>query len=342
MRLLNLGTVPWIESQSVHHAVARVFDSDTPDTFLIVRPDRPYICIGRHAIGVPISRVAAARLGFPIVRRQLGGGPVLITPDQTFFILVADQTRLPLPDRAAFTWALTAGAAAYRQLGVDAHVGPGTDLTAAGRKVCGSGAASFGRAAVVGGNVIHDFDPAQFVDLVEAPSAAVRTALLGEMQGQMGSVRLLTGRIPAAADVAGALVRGAEEAYGARLVPGSLTGAERAALPATEQWLRRVAEAPERPHAPYWKVRSGFGVLRLALDRPPAVSLIVRVRDSRIASVAAEEAGGAALAAAVNAVLSGRHVDELRAGDLSGAAGVPDDVAAEVQGGLRHLHRWVT
>lgn len=342
MRLLTLGTVPWIRSQSVHHAIAHTFGQATPDTFVIVRPDRPYVSLGRHSVGVPVSRAAAARLRMPIVRRRLGGGAVLITPEQTFFVLVASQKRLPLPDRRAYTWALAAGAAAYRRLGIDAQVGPGNDLTAGGRKLCGSGAASIGAAAVVGGNVIHDFDAAQFLDLVETPSPALRRALLDEMQAQMGSVRLLTGRRPAPSDVADALIRGAEEAYGASLIPGSLTDVEQAALPATEAWLRRIPAAADASRSPYWKVRSGSGVLRLTLENGQCRPLIVLVREHKIASVVAEQPGDAAIADALDTVLRDRAVDDLPAVASFEAAAVPGDVAAELAGRLRGLERWVT
>jgi lipoate-protein ligase A len=342
MRLLDLGAVPWIESQSIHHAIARTFTEQTPDTLVIVRPDQAYICLGRHSLGASISPDAAQRIGLPIVRRQLGGGAVLITPDQTFFVFIVHQKRLPLPDRAAFAWGLSAGVAAYHRLGVEAEIGPGTDITGSGRKLCGSGAASIGEAAVFGGNIIHDFDPARFLEVVITPSRAIREALAEEISAQMGSVRHLTGVRPTGSEVAAAVAGGVEDSCDVSLVPGRVTDIEAAAVPATEAWLRRVPAAGLRSAPPYWKVRSGAGVLRMTLTQSGRHSFVVRVRESRLAAVSAERPEGATLARTLNDGLSGCRINEgLAEVDLA-AVGVPGAVTSEITTWLQRLAQWVT
>ncbi|HEX3606831.1 MAG TPA: hypothetical protein VH134_12980 [Candidatus Dormibacteraeota bacterium] len=307
MRLLDLGTVPWIRSQSVHHAVAACFGEGSPDTVVLVRPDRPYLCVGRHGLGPPPSPAALRRLGLPVVRRRLGGGTVLITPDQTFYVLVVHRHRLPFPGAASLRWCLGPAVAAYARLGVPAGVGPGTDVTGAGRKLCGSGSASLGEASVFGGNVLADFDPDPFLAALRVPSAGLRLRLGEELRAQMGSVRQATGAIPPPAVVAAALRHGVEEACDAELRPGSLSAEETAALPAVERWLRR--RGPAAPPPGCWKVRAGCGVVRLVLDGPPRRVLLLTVRGGAVAGVAAEDRRAGALAGRLGEVLAGRRLD---------------------------------
>jgi lipoate-protein ligase A len=309
MRLLDLGTVPWIRSQSVHHAVAACFGEDSPDTVVLVRPDGPYLCVGHHGLGPPPSPAALRRIGLPVVRRRLGGGTVLITPAQTFYVLIVHRRRLPLPDAAALRWCLGPAVAAYRRLGVPAEAGPGTDVTGAGRKLCGSGAASVGEASVFGGNVLADFDPDLFLEALRLPSGAVRRLMAEELRAQMGSVRQATGAVPGAGAVAAALREAVEETCETRLLPGGLRAAETAALPGVERWLRRVPRRPAAAPSGCWKVRAGCGLVRVVLSRPRRLVVLVTVRGGAVAGVAAERPEGRGVAARLATALQARRLD---------------------------------
>jgi lipoate-protein ligase A len=336
MRLLDLGTVPWIRSQSVHHAVATCFGEETPDTVVLVRPDRPYVCVGHHGLGPQPSPAAVRRLGLPVVRRRLGGGTVLITPAQTFYVLVVHRRRLPLPDPAALRWCLGPVVAAYARLGVVAEAGPGTDVTGAGRKLCGSGAASVGEASVFGGNVLGDFDPELFLEALQLPSAEARRLMGEELSAQMGSVRQATGAVPVAEAVASALRDGVEEACQTRLLPGELTPAEVAALPSVERWLRRrPPPSPPSAQSGCWKVRTGCGLVRVVLTRPRRRVVLVTVRAGAVAAVTAEHREGRALAFRLAAALDGHRLDA----PVGPAEGISPEDAATVAGALAAARR---
>jgi lipoate-protein ligase A len=341
MRLLDLGTAPWIRSQSVHHAVARCFDETTPDTVVIVRPDGCYLSVGNHGIGAPLSPAAVRREGLPVLRRRLGGGTVLITPSQTFYVLVVHRRRLPLPDARALAWCLGPAVAAYRRLGVAAEAGPATDVCAAGRKLCGSGSATVGEAAVFGGNVLADFDPEPFLAVLRFPSRAARQAVGEELRAQMGSVRLATGAVPDGGAVSAALRAAVEEACGTRLVPGGLSPGEASALPAVERWLRRRPPVTPPPAA-CWKVRAGCGVIRLAPSRPRGAATLVTVRDGTVVAVTPERRQASRLAACLDAVLRGRPLDSpLDAAALRGS-GTSPQAEAEILRALAEARRRLT
>ena len=335
MRLLDLGTVPWIRSQSVHHAVAACFDDDSPDTVVLVRPDRPYLCVGHHGLGPQPSPAAARRLGLPVVRRRLGGGTVLITPEQTFYVLVVHRRRLPLPDPASLRWCLGPAVGAYARLGVVAEAGPGIDVTGSGRKLCGSGAASIGTASIFGGNVLGAFDPGLFVDALRLPSGTARRLMAEELTAQMGSVEQATGAVPAAAAVTAALRDAVEEACATELVPGELTTAEEAALPGVERWLRGSPGRAVGGPPGCWKVRAGCGLVRVVLTEPRRAALVVTVRTGAVAAVTAERPRDRGLAAALEEILAGGPLEL----PPEAAAGIGTADRAALAGALEAAHR---
>ncbi|MEJ2556736.1 MAG: lipoate--protein ligase family protein, partial [Anaerolineae bacterium] len=48
IRVLDLGSVSAVRSQTVYHAVAYAMSEDRPDTIILVSPDQPYVCVGYH------------------------------------------------------------------------------------------------------------------------------------------------------------------------------------------------------------------------------------------------------------------------------------------------------
>jgi hypothetical protein len=130
-----------------------------------------------------------------------------------------------------------------------------------------------------------------------------------ELRAQMGSVRQATGAVPGAEAVTAALRGAVEEACETRLVPGSLSTAETAALPGVERWLRRVPRRPAAAPSGCWKVRAGCGVVRVVLSRPRRLVVLVTVRGGAVAGVTAERPGGRGVAARLATALQARRLD---------------------------------
>src|SRR3989304_5554745 len=112
IRLLNLGKVSYLHSQTIYHAVAHAMDESSPDTITLMTPDRPYVCIGYHQ-----DAARDVDLGFCRARslRAPPAGP-------------------------------------FQQLGRGAELVAPNDIQVAGRKIAGSGAGTVGDALVVGGS----------------------------------------------------------------------------------------------------------------------------------------------------------------------------------------------
>jgi hypothetical protein len=85
IRLLDLGFVSALHSQTVYHAVGHAMTEDSPDTIILVTPDQRYVCIGYHQdleqeIDLDYCRARAACLPPRGGRRRglPGRGPVVL------------------------------------------------------------------------------------------------------------------------------------------------------------------------------------------------------------------------------------------------------------------------
>ena len=96
-RLLNLGKIPWIRTQSIYHAVALLQEElKTPNTLIINWPDSPFVCIGLHqVIEISVDLANIAKLNLPYVRRACGGGSVYLNDDQLFYQIICRENEYP-------------------------------------------------------------------------------------------------------------------------------------------------------------------------------------------------------------------------------------------------------
>ena len=86
IRLLDLGSVSPLHSQTVYHAVGHALDADAPDTIILVSSDRPYVCIGYHqAVEKEVDLDYCRERGLPVYRREVGGVVTLDLDDGQLF-----------------------------------------------------------------------------------------------------------------------------------------------------------------------------------------------------------------------------------------------------------------
>jgi lipoate-protein ligase A len=232
LRLLDLGWVSGLRSQTIWHAVAeRMRPGDLP-SLLLMSPVDPYVSIGYHRSIGEIDRDAARRRGLPVYRRRVGGGPVYCDANQLFFQVVAPAASAPaVLDRA---WRRFVGPAveAFRALGVPAELAEGNDVLAHDCKVCGTGAARIGDAVVFVGNVIFSFDYEAMVDVLAVPPEVKEAAEL-LMRRFLATVGDAAGRPVPREKAASALVSAYEAAFGPAR-PEALTGGEEEAATVLE------------------------------------------------------------------------------------------------------------
>ena len=299
VRLLDLGLCPYTESQTLYHAVADSLRPGDPNTIILCRPRRPYVCIGRHQeLDREVDREACRRLGLPIMRRQVGGGAVYLDRDQLFFQIVCHPKDVPSNIASAFAHFAQAPVECYRALGVKgAHFAPVNDLQVEGRKIGGLGAATIGRAFVFVGSIISAFDAHAAASVLLIPDEKMRDKVAETMEAYVSSLERELGRRPSPQAVRRELVAAFERVLGARLEPGSLREEERATY---RRWVQRMRSA------------SWLDDVRFPEDRVRPLKITGNVRVGR----ATHKAPGGLLRATVM-VAEGRITRALISGDFS-------------------------
>jgi lipoate-protein ligase A len=214
MKLYHLKHVPWLDSQLIYHAQARL----GAEGIDILAPAEPYVCIGYHqnlAQEVDVAYCEAHNI--PVFRREVGGGAVFLDGNQMFYQIVLRRDHpLAQGDKAAFyERMLKPVAEAYNDLGVSARYRPVNDIvTAEGLKIAGTGAAEIGDCIVLVGNLIADFDYETMVRVLRVPDEKYRDKVFQSMRENLTTLKRETGRMPTWGEMAEPLIRRFESVLG--------------------------------------------------------------------------------------------------------------------------------
>lgn len=223
IRLLDLGTVDPLRSQTIFHAVGYAMTDGSPDTILLVSPNAPYVSIGRHQdVDREVDRGVCAELGFPVIRREVGGGAVYLDGNQLFTQWIFAADHLPATVEERFTLYCGTLVEAYQALGIGAAYRPVNDIHVNGRKIGGTGAARMDRAEVVVGSLMFDFDVLTMSRVLKVPSEKFRDKVFQTMSEYMTTMRRELGTPPPRSVVIDAYVAACSAALGRAVEPGAL------------------------------------------------------------------------------------------------------------------------
>ncbi|MHA1953497.1 MAG: lipoate--protein ligase family protein [Candidatus Heimdallarchaeaceae archaeon] len=228
-RLLNLGEIPWLRSQSIYHALAIIQDRlQTPNTLIINWPNRPFVCIGLHQIvenSVELSFLRDQEL--PLVRRACGGGSVYLDQNQVFYQLICNQREYPQQLREFYEFFLQPVIETYREFNIPAQYSPVNDIIAEGRKISGNGAVSFGISRVLVGNFIFDFPAKEMSQILKVPEEKFRDKIANTLEERMGSFDFFLSEIPSKQEVISKYIENFQTILNVELVPDKLSEEEK-------------------------------------------------------------------------------------------------------------------
>lgn len=245
-RLLDLGQVGAVRSQSVYHAVAAAMGAGDDAVVILSRPATAFVSVGDGA-AKEVDADFCRRHGLPVLHRAIGGAAALCDPNQILFQVVVPAARageLGLPDddlgrdealarplveayrrlgvaAAAFRPPLAVGIGGIGGIG-DGGDGDAANATNATKSLGPLASGEIGAASCFAGGLVCDLDPA-LAGAVRSPATT--------------SVAAETGAAPALADAAEALIAALESTFGLELIPSMPTPAE---LDAIYDWDRRV------------------------------------------------------------------------------------------------------
>lgn len=189
-RVIDAGTVTWLDSQVIYHAVASAMVEGTEDTITLMNPATPYVCVGYHQeLEKEVDVAYCAEHGLPITRRQVGGGAVYLDRNQLFWHFIVHRSRVPYRIEDVYTRYLAGPVNALRAMGIAAEHRPVNDIQVAGHKIGGTGAATISEAMVVVGSLIFDFDYELMAHVLKVPSEKFRDKVYQSLREYLTTIR---------------------------------------------------------------------------------------------------------------------------------------------------------
>ena len=244
IRLLDVGLVPPIRSQTIYHAVGHAMGPDTPDTIILVAPDHPYVCIGYHQdLEREVDLDYCRNHDLPVARREVGGGAVYLDAGQLFVQWVFHRDSVPRRLEDKFELYIQPFVETYQALGVPAYHRPVNDIHVAGKKIGGTGAAQLGESEVLVGSLMFTFDKATMARVLKVTSEKMRDKIFESLGQYMTTLAEQLHPLPDPVAVRDLYLERASAALGREIAAGAPSPAELALAAeldnqfVSEEWL---------------------------------------------------------------------------------------------------------
>lgn len=233
-KLFRPGPLKGVDSLSIFHAAAEL----GMECVIITSPASRFASTGYfdNARAVLNQKILKEK-NIPVFRRRIGGGLVLLDPDQVFYqvVLKRDNPVLPRVVKNAYRKFSEAPIEAFRQIGVKVEYRPINDLVVcgSGAKISGQGAGAVEDTFVFAGNLLIDFNYTLMSEIVNLPDEK-RGDLLNALKENVTNLTRELGFRPNKTEV---------EAVVADEFKKKFAGLEEAAVP--EELLRKTETLSE-------------------------------------------------------------------------------------------------
>lgn len=213
MDLYNLGTVSWLDSQLLYHALAHL----GREGLILLQPGSPYVCLGYHQdANKEVEMEFLREQEIPVFRREVGGGAVYLDRGQLFYQLVirADREGVPSTKDSFYRKFLGPVVETFKDFGVDAAFKPVNDIIVDGRKISGNGAAEINGMCILVGNFIVDFNYEMMAKSLRVPDEKFRDKVQKSMQEALTTMTRILGQPPAISALSDRLIERYEPLLG--------------------------------------------------------------------------------------------------------------------------------
>lgn len=274
MQLYNLGSVNWIQSQSLYHALACL----GREGLILCSPAQPYVCLGLHDdLDHEIDQDFCQAHGIPLLRRETGGGVVYLDNQQIFYQLVMrrDNRLLPLRRSSFYGSFLQPALTVLKSLGIAAEIKAPADIVIRGLKCSGNACGDIGQCVAYVGNLLLGFDHATMCNVLRLPSEDFRLTLYAIMRRHVTTLAEWSSQPLDYSSLSTALLAGFKEQLG-DLKPGIVDDELRQTARVlgerltSSQWLQLPGRRP-----PQRRVKIAEGVYLCQADDPQAQNSMI-------------------------------------------------------------------
>ena len=190
VRIIDFGNVSYLDSQAIYHTVAHSFDENTPDTITIMNPIQTYACIGFfQELEKEIDVEFCNNNNIPVIRREIGGGAVLLDNNQIFFHFIFNKLKVTRDVAKIYSIFLEPVVNTYVKLGLNVCHRPINDLQIDGKKIGGTGAAEIGNSTVVVGSFMLDFNYELMPQILKVPSEKFRDKVYQNVKDYVTTIK---------------------------------------------------------------------------------------------------------------------------------------------------------
>ncbi|MCS7171589.1 MAG: lipoate--protein ligase family protein, partial [Aquificaceae bacterium] len=167
------------------------------EAIILCEPEDTYISLGYFDKTEELIDIKKCQeLGIGMIRRQIGGGAVLLAPGQVFYQLILSKRRVPFRIEDVYRRLSEPVIRAYSRLGVEVEYKPINDLLVkkSQRKISGQGAGDIGKLFVFVGNMLMRFEPELMARLFSLKDDALREKVRESLWQNMGWLERELGR----------------------------------------------------------------------------------------------------------------------------------------------------
>jgi len=284
LKLYRIPEATGLLSMTFFHALAK----EGIESLVLVRPATAYVSTGYFQDPASCVNFDYCQThGIPVVRREVGGGTVLLDQGQVFFHVVLRHKHPLLQRGVDKLYQVFSGPviAAYERLGVRTALRPVNDIvTMEGKKIAGLGGANIGPCGVFVGSIIMDFDVATMVKCLNLPDEKFRDKVWKSMESAMTTLRAETGEMPEPSYVFTVL----EEEFSKLLGPLDESTPEPALLEMAQRLQSKMLVHPAglKESQQTVKIKSGWHVARAHHKAPGGlISVYIVVGDGAVQDV---------------------------------------------------------
>ena len=190
IRIIDFGDVSYLDSQAIYHAIAHSFNDNTPETITIMSPRETYACIGFFQdIEKEVDIEFCNKNNIPVLRREVGGGAVLLDNNQLFFHFIFNKNKVTRDVSQIYSTFLTPVVNTYNKLGLEVYHRPINDLQINGKKIGGTGAVEIGNSIVVVGSFMFDFNYDLMSKILKVPSEKFRDKIYKNIKEYITTIK---------------------------------------------------------------------------------------------------------------------------------------------------------